>query len=145
MSRLTILLLTTLLLITGCTTSYTTYDYEYSIEDIQKAIADNLPGGLGKVNSDRRVFYSQKFTVDKTKKKNNLVMRIVINGERRPYGLDIETRTVDVTIKDAEEAFNFGDDFRGHLSLAKRVVSQIESQLVQRRKNKNIFDDFKAF
>lgn len=131
----------------ACTTpSYSTYDYDYSIEDIQKSIADNLLSGVGFVNSNRRIFYSKKFTLNQDKKKGiPLVMRVIINGDRRPYGLDFETRKVAANIANIEEAFNFGEEFRGQLSLAKRVVTKIEDQLAQRRKNKNIFDDFKPF
>lgn len=145
MLKLTTLLLSSLVLFVGCASpSYMTYNYDYSIEDIQKAIADHIPGGIGKINPTKRVFYSKKFFMDQAKA-SPLVMRIVIDGERRPYGLDMETRIVSKNTKDVEESFDAGKDFRGQVSLAKRVVIQIEQQLVQRRKNKNIFDDFKAF
>lgn len=144
---LLILFLSTLLVLTGCSTpSYSTFDYDYPIGDIQRVVTENLPSGLGATNSNKRVLYSKKFTVPQEKKKPTpLVMRVVINGDRRPYGLDFEVKQVSPDIKNIEEAFNFGSDFRGQDSLAKRVAIKVKDQLAQRRKNKNIFDDFKAF
>ncbi len=133
------------------TASYATYDYDYSIMDIQSAIVENLPQGLGATNENRRVFYSKKFTVtqEKTEQEKKgkipLVMRVLIDGDRRPYGLAVDVRKVAPNISKVDEAFNYGTEFQGQVSLAKRVVSRIEDQLAQRRKNKNIFDDFRPF
>lgn len=131
----------------GCSTpSFSTYDYDYPILDIQKAVADNLPQGLGATNVNRRILYSKKFTVSQEKKgKIPLIMRVVINGDRRPYSLEVGVKKVAPDIANLEEAFNFGNDFKGQDSLAKRVVTRIEDQLAKRRKNKNIFDDFTPF
>jgi len=142
---LTILLLSSSL-VSCSTASYSTYDYDYSILDIQKAVAENLPQGLGATNSNRRVFYSKKFTVNQVKKGAiPLVMRVAIQGDRRPYGLAVDVKRVAPNIANLEEAFNFGTEFQGGISLAKRVVTRIDDQLAQRRKNKNIFDDFRPF
>lgn len=114
--------------------------------DIQKAVADNLPQGLGKTNENRRVFYSKKFTISQEKKGTiPLVMRVVIQGDRRPYSLALNVKRVAPDIANVEEAFEFGAEFPGENSLAKRVVTKIDDQLAQRRKNKNIFDDFRPF
>lgn len=138
---------TCLLDLSGCSTaSYTTYDYDYSILDIQKAVTENLPEGLGATNPNKRVFYSKKFSVAQTKKRKiALIMRVIINGDRRPYGLSVDVKRVSPKISNIEDAFNFGDDFKGQVSLAKRVVTKIEDQLAQRLKNKNLFDDFRPF
>lgn len=143
----TLLLSSCVIALDGCSTSaYSTYDYNYSIMDIQKAVVENLPQGMGATNPNRRVFYSKKFSVSQDKKgKIPLIMRIVINGDRRPYGLDVEVRRVSAKVANIEEAFDYGTDFKGQISLAKRVVSHIEDQLAQRRKNKNLFDDFRPF
>lgn len=140
------LILTGLLVLFGCASaSYSTYDYEYPIMDIQSVVAQKLPEGLGFVNTNRRIFYSKKFTVKESNKNIPLVMRIIIQGDRRPYGLDVTVRRVSPRIPHIEEAFENGRDFRGQESLAKRVVKEIETELVQRRKNKNVIDDFRAF
>ena len=135
------------LFLVGCaTTNYQSFDYDYSILDIQKAVSDNLPQGVGAVNSNGRVFYSKKFTVNQEKKGQlPLIMRIIINGDRRPYSLDVEVRKVSPKVANIEESFDLGTGFFGQDSLAKRVVTRVDDQLAQRRKNKNIFDDFKAF
>ena len=143
----TLILSMCVLVYTGCATgSYEAYDYDYSIMDIQKIIVENLPEGLGATNPNRRVFYSKKFTVNREKKRAiPLVMRVVINGDRRPYGLGVEVRKVSPDIDNVQEAFDFGSSFKGQISLAKRVVNKIDSDLAKRRKSKNMFDDFKPF
>lgn len=149
-NKLLKVILTTLILVSSAiscsTASYNTYDYDYSIMDIQKAVAENLPQGLGRTNENRRIFYSKKFTVNQAKKGAiPLVMRVAIQGDRRPYGLAVDVRRVAPNIANYEEAFNYGTEFEGGVSLAKRVVTRIEDQLAQRRKSKNIFDDFRPF
>jgi hypothetical protein len=136
-----------ILILSSCATgAYISEDFDYPILDIQTSVADNLPEGVGATNVNRRVFYSNKFTVKQENKgKIPLVMRVVINSDRRPYGLEVEIRRVSPDNKNMEEAFNLGNDFKGQNSLAKRVVTRVKDQLAQRRKSKNIFDDFKAF
>ncbi len=130
----------------GCASgAYSTHDYEYPILDIQNVIAQKLPEGVGAMNSNRRVLYSNRFFVKQSSREVPLIMRIVIRGDRRPYGLDVSVRTVSARNPDLIEAFDNGSDFRGQDSLAKRVVTEIETELAQRRKNKNIIDDFRAF
>lgn len=140
-------MLSTITLCGGCSTgAYSTNGYDYSISDIQKSLADNLPEGLGATNTNRRVFYSRRFTVNQEKKKRiPLVMRVIIESDRRPYGLTFEVRKVSPNTDNLIDAFNDGDSFAGQDSLAKRVVTRVEDQLAQRRKNKNLFDDFKPF
>lgn len=140
------LILTSLFALLGCTTgSYSSYDYEYPIMDIQAVVAQKLPEGLGYVNKNRRIFYSKQFSIKQANKNIPLIMRIIIHGERRPYSLDVSVKRVSPNAANIEEAFASGADFRGQQSLAKRVVSDIQTELVKRRKNKNVIDDFRAF
>lgn len=139
-------LLTSLLLSSCATTGYIAQDFDYPISDIQQAVAENLPEGVGATNSNRRVFYSKMFTQKQEgKARIPLVMRIVVNGEGRPYTLEVGVKRVNPMTKKTDEAYDFGDEFRGENSLAKRVATSIKDQLALRRKNKNMFDDFTPF
>jgi hypothetical protein len=142
-----LLFVVTTLFLSSCTTGgYIADNFDYPILDIQNTVAGSIPEGVGGVNGNQRVFYSNKFSVKQEKKgKIPLVMRVVINGDRRPYTLEVEVRKVASNIEKSTEAFDQGDAFQGQESLAKRVATSIKDQLTQRRKSKNIFDDFKPF
>jgi hypothetical protein len=131
----------------ACTTpQYQVPGFDYPIADIQKAVSDNLPNGIGFVSQNRRVFYSKVFNIPEEKKsKTNLVMRIIINGDRRPYDLSFAVKKTKQVKASIQDAFDLGEPFEGSESLSKRTALKIETSLTKRQKEKNLFDDFRPF
>lgn len=136
-----------ILLCVSCTTpQYQVVGFDYPIADIQKAVSDSLPSGLGFVSQNRRVFYSKVFTVPGEKKsKTELVMRVIINGDRRPYDLSFAVKKTNQVKGPIQEVFDLGEPFEGSESLSKRTALKIETSLTKRQKEKNLFDDFRPF
>jgi hypothetical protein len=121
-------------------------NYEYPVEDIQKAIVANLPIGVGAATENHRGFYSKIFTQNQYNgERIPLIMKITILGDRRPYDLEVAVHKVHPNRANLAEAFEQGETFVGQDSLAKRVVTKIDAQLAERRKDKNMFDDFRPF
>jgi len=144
--RVLILFLSTLIVVACTTLGYQVGGFDYSAEDIQKAIQDNIPLGISGVAPNGRGFYSKIFTQAQDKKAAiPLVMRINILGDRRPYDIEIIVRKIDPGFKKPQEAFEQGETYVGQDSLAKRILSKINDELVKRRKDRNLFDDFRAF
>ncbi len=116
------------------------------MEEIQRAIQDNLPLGLESAANNGRTFYSKIFYKDQAKKEPIfLVMKITILEDRRPYSLDIAVNKVSGKERRSPDAFLNGETFVGQDSLAKRASNAIANQLAKRRKDKNFFDDFRPF
>jgi hypothetical protein len=144
--KILLLSLSSLILISCSTEAYRTSGYDYSAEDMQKAIQDNIPVGIGAVTPNGRGFYSKVFTQDQQGKGSiPLVMRFDILGDRRPYDMDVAVKKVSPGIHQVDSAFENGETFVGQDSLAKRIVRKIGNQLALRRKDKNLFDDFRPF
>ncbi len=130
----------------GCATAYNVPSFDYSLPNIQKAIASNLPSGLAFVSQNRRDFYSKVFTIPGEKKTPiSLVMKVIIIGDRRPYDLSFQIHKVEKIQGSAQEVFDLGERFVGEDSLSKRTALKVESSLTKSQNEKNLFDDFRPF
>ncbi len=134
-------------MLVGCATkAYRLREFDYPILDIQKAVSDHMPGGVAFVSTNRRAFYSKIFTVPGLNKtKDDLVMKIEIIGDRRPYDITFEAKKIENMQAPAAELFDLGERFEGSESLSKRTALKIETSLTKRQKDKNLFDDFRPF
>lgn len=115
------------------------------LTEIQKTLSDELPQGVGFVSQNRRDFYSKVFTQTGIKSKVDLVMLASIVGDRRPYKVLFSVRQVNGSAGNSYDRYSSGQDFRGAQSLSKRIAAKVEASLNKRQKEKNLFDDFRAF
>ncbi len=131
----------------GCAThSYRIQQFDYPISDIQKAVTDHIPDGVAYVSTNRRAFYSKIFTVPGLhKSKTDLIMKIEIVGDRRPYDITFQVKKVEKMQAPVSELFDLGERYEGAESLSKRTALKIETSLTKRQKDKNLFDDFRPF
>ncbi len=110
-------------------------------------MGESLPAEVGFVSPNAREYYTKQY---KAKVEGDrpvvLVIKTVVLGNRRPYNLSVEVNVVSSNMTmEPQEAFQNGTPYVGEESLSKRIVTKVQSELAKRRKNKNLFDDFRAF
>jgi hypothetical protein len=130
----------------ACTTVlFESEPIEGSLAEIQKAISENLPNGLGAVSANQRLFYSKEYKSGSSGQgKVSLVMRVGLLGDRRPYTIQINVRRAANT-SNIIQAYDNGEDYDQAEGQAKRTYSKIKEQLTKRQGEKNLFDDFRPF
>jgi hypothetical protein len=143
----------------GCSSAEKIENIGYPLSDIQKAVAENLPGGIGSVSSNQRVYTSNFFSpilVDRSRTPTGLQERarakVYVLGDRRPYSVEVEVELQERTDHEnhknqASLDLNEGsfETIASDKGLARRIVRNIHEYLVKKSKNKNIIDDFKPF
>lgn len=137
-------------ILTACATvgGYNSDELDYSLVDIQKVVGESLPTEVGVVSSNGREYYTKVFKQNiESSKTVPLIVKVVVLGASRPYKLSVEVNVVSSRNKsgDLPDIFSNGEPYYGEASLSKRIVTKVQSELAKRRKNKNLFDDFRAF
>lgn len=146
----------------GCAT-YSVDDLDYSLSDIQKAVGENLVGGVARVSSNQREFESAYFKPEQFQQKpakpsgemfvERAYAKVYVLGDRRPYSLEVVVQIQEKDLSDANYSTpNWSDihsgvfyDTRKDRDLANRIGRGIHDYLVKRGRKKNLIDDFKPF
>ena len=119
-------------------------DLNVSLVRLQKLADTSLPVARRKVSRNGREFYSVPFITEKgqfVKAEDSRVRMtaiIKVLGDRRPYTMEIQV------VKEARGQSGF-EQVGYDEGLARVIRRRIQKALVQRREDRNIIDDFKAF
>ena len=150
-----------LFLFGGCATvSFESYDSQ-SFAEIQKAIGDMLPRGIGEVSSNQREYTSKFFRLSELGFKEDLTKEgalrraqalVVVLGDRRPYKIEVTVHVEERNNESEIPKIRKGDIEAGRYDsdgndrrLAKRLAERIQDYLHRRSQNKNFIDDFRPF
>lgn len=116
-----------------------------SFPAVKALVSRNLPQGLRRESLNGRHLYSGYFSPDNyyedaTSLKERAYAEVVINGSSRPYRIDVfvyrETR-------DSRKG-RYSKPQKDH-KLAQELGAKIRASLADRREERNIIDDFRAF
>lgn len=129
--------------LTGCQTGVLIRDVPLSYNAIKTVVAANLPQGVKKESTNGRELTSGYFAVDTfAPEKPDLTERAyavaTILGSSRPYNVDVKV------IREVKKKGLFrseGRDDEMSLTLGERL----KQALADRREDRNIIDDFRAF
>lgn len=155
-------LLVLTLLLTSCGSTYSLYDLNYPLAEIQKAVGSATPGGVKSVSPNQREFLSGYFEPAEVfsdwdpqyihKPTQRALSRASILGDRRPYKVevtvDIEERDNESTLKKSQRSDLRLGNFvpKGSNSrLSEKVGRLINDYLLRRGQSKNMIDDFRPF
>lgn len=112
--------------------------------ELQKLASDMLPFEKGKVSSNGREFYSRPFKVGKdgyyeaaTTKGKIAIIKVL--GDGRPYTVSVEV--INQTRTETGEYLNAGTDE----ALTRVLRRRVEKALHERRGDRNVIDDFRAY
>lgn len=140
-----ILILTTLLMLTGCSTGEVIGDVDQSLSGIKRAVKAAMPVGIRSVSENGREYFSEFFIVKGKKyfpagKSNeSWQAHVLILGDRRPY--DIEVIVTQIARNSEQGISVLGQDKR----LGRRLARDIRRLLSARKTDLNLIDDFRAF
>ena len=130
----------------GCASGVTLRNVRGSYQSVRQAVVSKLPGGIHHISENGREFDSgyfppdvTKFQLDATKDKERAIAHLQILGDRRPYTVTVR---VDVEIRQSNGRYERDglDD-----KLTNELASRIRDDLVHRREDRNIIDDFRTF
>lgn len=119
-------------------------DLNTSLVSLQRLADKSLPVARKKVSRNGREFYSVPFVTIKgefVRAKSERVQNIAVIkvlGDRRPYTLEVQV------VKKVLGQSGYGESGYDQ-GLARVIKRRIQKALVQRREDRNIIDDFKAF
>jgi hypothetical protein len=124
-------------------------DLNLPLKAIQASVVEALPVGKAKVSRNGRTFHSHYFRPDGTdfKKAENVGTRfrasVTIFGDRRPYYFEVSVRREQaIGLRGGTLKFR---DKGSEPDLARFVMRKIEERLAERRKDRNLIDDFRVF
>lgn len=139
-------------LITGCASKGSIDDVNLPYTTVKTIVISALPGGLGEQSSNGRTLKSGYFAVARGDVFRSLLSsevdslpergyaKVVILGERRPFRLDIRAFR---QYRDRSTKKYVGDTFDKALTVD--LVKRIREALANRREDRNVIDDFRAF
>jgi hypothetical protein len=129
--------------LTGCQTKSPINDIKISYPTVRKTVISNLPQGLREESANGRELTSGYFSPknwdeDATEKSDRAYAKVVILGSSRPYSIDVKV------MREKKRGKNFAN--RGvDRKLTKDLVDRLKEALADRRDDRNIIDDFRAF
>ena len=147
-------------LITGCVTGQKSSDLDYSIKNIQSAIAQTLPGGINLVSVNRREFRSNYFRPDiyyrplsRDRDLYRSKLNITILGASRPYRLVVRAFTqVRVSDGKPKSKVHSADDLKKGTwkdvevsGIEDVILELIVDHILKSSKDNNLVDDFHPF
>lgn len=130
--------------LSGCST-YQIDDVMMSFPAVKVLVSKNLPQGLRRESLNGRHMYSGYFTPgnyyeDATDLKERAYAEVVINGSSRPYRIDVF-----VYREQRESRVGRYTKAKKDKKLAEELGAKIRAALADRREERNIIDDFRAF
>jgi hypothetical protein len=130
----------------GCTSTQVIDDLNRSLSELQSITDRVLPGGRDKTSRNGREIYSKTFVQSASGdfelvrgQPTARVALIKILGDRRPYKV-----TIDVYKQKRDEDGNYYNSGSDE-SLARVLKRRFDKGLHQRREDRSIVDEFKAF
>ena len=144
-----------LFLVLGCSTTQRSAstvvidEVKAPLRRIMQSAAYALPGGILKSSENRRVFKSRYIDLNGnrwdvlSKSKHRSSIEISILGDRRPYVIEVsaivEERKSDSPL---DQSFEEVGQSR---KLAEKIAGKLANHLEDRRKRRNLIDEFRAF
>lgn len=133
------------LMIVGCATSSTSPEINKPYGVVRATVQKNMPRGIRTTSRNGRTFESQYFVPsgiwedDGTNARERAFARVTILGASRPY-------TIQVSVY-REKRISAGEYSAGHLDdqLSNELQKKILEDIANRREDRNMIDDFKAF
>jgi hypothetical protein len=129
--------------LTGCQIKAKINDVKIALTTVKKIVLNNLPQGLREESANGReltsgYFSPHKWEEDATDKSERAYAKVLILGSGRPYSIDVK---VVREKKRGSRYANLGEDRK----LTKELVDRLKESLADRRDDRNIIDDFRAF
>jgi hypothetical protein len=133
-------------ILNGCQTR------RYAMENVQipyvvvkQTIMKTMPGGVRSSSPNGRemisnYFAPRNFYQDATDRPERAYAKVVILGSSRPFKLDIQGFR-EVRERGSREYVNLGED----PELTRLLVQYFKDALADRREDRNVIDDFRAF
>ncbi len=131
------------LLLLGCASGELIKNVNRPLRMLQDVASQTAPGGVRHVSTNQRVFTSKYFppqgawSKDAENESERAFAQIFILGDRRPYTVEVRA------FVETKE----GGDYRQTRApeLAQRVAQRYQSLLANRRKDRDLIDDFRPF
>jgi hypothetical protein len=134
-----------LLVLASCAAKPAITDLMLPINSVRATVAAQMPFGVRKESTNGREFTSGYFTTtsldeDGTERSAREFAQVTILGPGRPYSIDVKV-TREQKIKNTNRYRTVGLDKK----LADELAKRIKEALAQRREDRNVIDDFRAF
>lgn len=131
------------MILSSCTSTYQLRNVPLSYNAIKTVVVSNLPGGVRRESQNGRTLTSAFFIPETLKpeaanSKRHAYAVVVISGSTRPYDLEVHA-FIEEKDEDGWAAAGEDDD------LADRLAERLRSALADRREDRNVIDDFRAF
>ncbi len=137
---------TLILSIAGCASGTVSIDdLDISISDLQKAVHESLPAKSRGQSASGREFKTVYFVQKKGEFEEvegglyRSYASIEIHGDRRPYSIVVQVPVEKRTSEGHYELFKYDE------GTARVITRRIQKALHERREDRNIIDDFRAF
>ncbi len=132
-----------LVFLSSCQTNSAIQNVTLSYNAIKTVVVSNLPGGMRRESDNGRTLTSGFFDPatlkpEKAGLKIHGYVVVAILGSARPYNIDVHAFTEEKT-KDGFEPLGENVD------LSDRLAERLRSSLADRREDRNVIDDFRAF
>lgn len=134
------------MLFTGCGSKPVIDDVMLPYTTVRTIVLAELPGGLRKQSSNGREVESGYFSwgslddTDGEELSERAYAKVVILGSSRPYRLDVRVFK-EKRAKKSKTYAKAGEDRK----LARELVTRLKESLANRRDDRNVIDDFRAF
>ncbi len=120
--------------VTGVVLSYNT---------LKTILGNYMPGGIREQSPNGRKLYSgyfvpRNFDEDGTEAADRAYGIVTILGSSRPYNVDIEV------LRERKSGGNYQPEGRDK-ALTKKLTERLRQALADRREDRNVIDDFRAF
>ncbi len=130
-------------ILTSCVSTSAIQNVPLSYNAIKTVVVSNLPGGVRRESPNGRTLTSAYFNPDSLKPeiaaaKIHAYAVVVILGSTRPYDIDIHVFKEEKTVDGYEP---LGED----TDLSDRLGERLRAALADRREDRNVIDDFRAF
>jgi hypothetical protein len=131
--------------LSACASSSLVSDLMVPLNYIKNKVVSEMPNGVRAESLNGRQFTSgyfspSDFTEDATDKPLRAFAVVTILGAGRPYTLDVEV-TKEQRSRGTKQYESLGKD----KLLAKSLASRLRTALADRREDRNVIDDFRAF
>ena len=130
--------------VTSCTSSAKINNVMFAFQDVRSAIIASLPHGLRQEGSNGRemlswYFSPKNFETEAEDKPERAYAQVNIIGSSRPYKINVAV-VRERRLKNGDYT-KVGEDER----LTDLMVKRIKAVLADRRDDRNVIDDFRAF
>lgn len=132
------------ILVTGCQSPAKITNVTLSLQSIKRTVIATLPHGLREQSLNGRELLSGYFSLknweeDATDRNERAYAKVVILESGRPYRIDVNV------IREKKVRANTYNKFGVDKKATKELVDKIREALADRREDRNIIDDFRAF